>query len=89
MKTLVLASAILAAQYHQKGHAPALISVVASNPVFGHISEPTLQEAETVAKNLTGLDPICFAIPQLCEARYANTLYTGFYSDGSSKTLRP
>ena len=74
-----------------KAHGPTLLSVTAYNYAIpgGQVSAPTLQEAETLAKQETALDPVCYAVPELCISRYENTVYVGFYSDGSSHGLTP
>lgn len=57
--------------------------VLAENPAFGYIWAPTLADAETQAKAMTSLDPLCGAVPELCVLRFDNTIYFGIFADGS------
>lgn len=60
----------------------ALLLVIAQNPLFGALVEPTLIEAEVAARQMTSLDPVCGAVPAACELRYEATEYLGVYADG-------
>ena len=64
-----------------------VVVVIAANPVFGTIWEPTLADAEEVAKILTSTNPICVPLPEVCEAQYLETTYTIIHENGTVQTI--
>ena len=93
MKKLIVFAAFLlisafasAGQKHAAITGKAVLFVLAVNPdpEIGTIFAPTLEVAEQEIEALAQLDPACFAAPQVCEARAAQTVYTIFYVDGTT-----
>jgi hypothetical protein len=89
----LVASFVSAQTLHRSEHAKNIsnpvILVIAKNPVFpgGFIIGNNLYTVETQAKNLSSLDPVCNPVPQVCAARFAATVYTIVYADGSQETI--
>jgi hypothetical protein len=87
----VLVASFAGAQHQkeQKAKGPSVVLVVAHNPdpSIGTFAALTLADAESENASLASLDPVCWAVPQVCEARAAATVYEVFYSDGTSRTI--
>lgn len=85
--TLALAASFAGADTHKSKPAAPLF-VIAENalPGFPFVAMD-LTEAQERAKDLTALDPVCFALPEVCAARYEATEYIGVYANGVTMKL--
>lgn len=95
MKKLITIVALVAsfacAQSHPTGKAKpqAVDFVIAVNqdPSIGVVTALTLEEAKEQIASLASLDPVCYAVPQVCVTRAEVTVYYIFYRDGAEAVV--
>lgn len=77
------------ARAHKDKASVSVVLVIAENPdpSIGTVTAPTMATAIEEIDALASLDPVCQAVPQVCAARTANTLYRVLYSDGTEEAI--
>lgn len=87
LKTLLMISALFvntinASPKHEMPEK--VVLVVALNPAFpgGTIVGTNLAAVEAEALIMASLDPVCNAVPQVCQARFEMTEYIVLYANG-------
>lgn len=86
MKTILLACILAASGISAR--AANIIFVFGENAAFPEVAYgDTLEQAQQMAKQLADIDPVCQAVPQVCEIRYESTVYYVFYDDGTIETV--
>jgi hypothetical protein len=83
----LVASFVSAKSLHDEQKAATVIFVIVTNPAFPSFVAPDLPTAQSESAAMSSLDPVCNAVPQVCETRAAMTRYTVVYSDGSTQVI--
>jgi hypothetical protein len=86
---IALVASFASAQPKPAENKPSVVLVIASNPAIpgGVVIATSIAQAQIDVMEMTSLDPVCNAVPQLCQARAAATVYKVIYSNGTEEVF--